>query len=116
MFAALQRAEKFLKRRLKEVGADQIGKATFVGPQQERMKVDKLLDALEEDYKLRGMDNPQFRTHLKHIRHYFGAWRAVEGSAEAVDKYISGRQEDGSAPATINRGTQLLAQAFKLAS
>jgi hypothetical protein len=26
-----QRAEKFLKRRLKEVGADQIGKATFVG-------------------------------------------------------------------------------------
>jgi len=109
------KAAKFLKRRLKEVGADQIGKATFVGPQQERMKISKLLDALEEDYKLRGKDSPQFRTHLKHIRAYFGAWRAVEVSAEAVDKYISGRQEAGAAPATINRSTQLLAQAFKLA-
>src|ERR1035441_10463766 len=49
-------AEKFLKRRLKEVGADQIGKATFVGPQQERTKVSKLLDALEEDYKLRSKE------------------------------------------------------------
>jgi integrase len=109
------KAAKFLKRRLKEVGADQIGKATFVGPQQERMKVSKLLEALEEDYKLRGKDSPQFRAHLKHIREYFGAWRAVEVSAEAVDKYISGRQGAGSAPATINRSTQLLAQAFKLA-
>jgi integrase len=109
------KALKFLKRRLKEVGADQIGKATFVGPQQERMKVDSLLDALEEDYKLRGKDSPQFRSHLKHIREYFGAWRAVEVSAEAVDKYISGRQEAGYAPASINRSTQLLAQAFTLA-
>lgn len=49
------------------------------------------------------------------LRRYFGAWRAVEVSAEAVDKYISKRQESGSAPATINRSTQLLAQAFKLA-
>jgi integrase len=109
------KALKFLKRRLKEVGADQIGKATFVGPQQERMKVCSLLDALEEDYKLRSKDSPQFRTHLKHIRGYFGAWRAVEVSAEAVDKYISGRQEAGYAPASINRSTQLLAQAFTLA-
>ncbi len=109
------KAAKFLKHRLKEVGADQIGKATFVGPQQERMKVSKLLDALEEDYKLRDKDSPQFRAHLKHIRECFGAWRAVEVSAEAVDKYISARQEARSAPATINRSTQLLAQAFKLA-
>lgn len=110
-----QRAEKFLKRRLKEVGADQIGRASFVGPQQERMKVSNLLDALEEDYKLRAKDSPQFRAHLKRILAYFGTWRAVEVSAEAVDKYISGRQEAGSAAATINRSTQLLAQAFKLA-
>jgi integrase len=113
--ADADKAAKFLKHRLKEVGADQIGKATFVGPQQERMKVSKLLDALEEDYKLRGKDSPQFRSHLKHIRAYFGAWRAAEVSAEAVDKYISGRQEAETAPATINRSTQLLAQAFKLA-
>jgi integrase len=110
-----QAAEKFLKRRLKEVGADQIGKGAFVGPQQERIKVGKLLDALEADYGLRGKDGPQFRSHLKHIRDHFGAWRAMEVSPEAVDKYIVARQASGSAAATINRSTQLLAQAFKLA-
>ena len=108
-------ASKFLKRRIKEVGADQIGARTFVGPQQERMKVSILLDALEEDYKLRGKDNPQFKAHLKHIRRQFDSWRAVEVTAEAVDKYISAMLEKRIAPATINRSTQLLAQAFRLA-
>jgi len=97
------------------VGADQIGKAVFVGPQQERIKVSKLLEALEDDYTLRGKASPQFRAHLKRIREYFGSWRAVDLSAEAVDRYISLWQQAGSAPATINRSTQLLAQAFKLA-
>jgi len=109
------KAAKFLKHRLKEVGADQIGKAPFVGPQQERMKVSKLLDALEEDYKLRGKDSPQFKSRLRRMRSYFGAWRAMEVTAEAVDRYIVEQQEAGTAPATIKRHTQLLAQAFKLA-
>ncbi|HEY3627373.1 MAG TPA: site-specific integrase [Terracidiphilus sp.] len=110
-----QRAAKYLKRRLKEVGADQIGIATFIGPQQERLKVCKLLDALEDDYKLRGKDSPQFRSKVKQIREFFGAWRAVEVTAEAVDKYIAERLEAGTAAATINRCTQFLAQAFRLA-
>ncbi len=108
-------ATRFLKRRIREIGADQIGASTFVGPQQERMKVSSLLDALEEDYKLRGKDSPQFKAHLKKIRRNFDSWRAVEVTAEAVDKYVSAMLEQGSAPATINRSTQLLAQAFKLA-
>jgi integrase len=109
------KAEKFLKRRLKEVGADQIGAKAFVGPKQERIKVSELLDALEDDYKLRGKDSPQFKAHLKHIRAHFGAWRALEVTAEAVDRYIAERLEKGTAEATINRGTQLLSQGFKLA-
>lgn len=108
------KAEKYLKHRLKEVGADQIGAKPFIGPKQERMKVFELLSALEADYKLRGKDSPQFRAHLKHIREYFGAWRALEVTAEAVDRYIAERQETGSAAATINRSTQLLNQAFSL--
>jgi integrase len=110
-----KQAEKFLKRRLKEVGADQIGAAAFVGPVQERVKVRELLNALEEDYKLRGKASPQFNSHLKHVRKYFGAWRAVEVTAETVDTYIAARLEDGYKPATINRHTQLLTQAFGLA-
>ena len=61
-------AKRFLKRRIKEIGADQIEASTFVGPQQERMKVGNLLDALEDDYKLRGKDSPQFKAHMKQIR------------------------------------------------
>lgn len=109
------KADKFLKRRLKEVGADQIGKAPFVGPQQERVKVDKLLDALEADYKLRGKDSHQFWSHINHIRAYFAPWRAAEVTSEAVDSYILQEQRAGCASATINRRTQLLAQAFRLA-
>ena len=40
------KADKFLKRRLKEVGADQIGAKAFVGPQQQHIKISELLDAL----------------------------------------------------------------------
>jgi integrase len=109
------KAEKYLKRRLKEVGADQIGAKQFVGPQQERITVAELLDALEADYKLRGKDSPQFKCHLKHIRAYFGNWRAMEVTAESVDRFIS-EQLKAMAPATINRSTQLLHQSFKLAT
>lgn len=109
------KAENFLKRRLKEVGADQIGARAFVGPQQERITVNELLDALEAHYKLRGKDSPQFKAHLKHVREYFGHCRAIELTAESIDRYIAERQQAGAAAASINRGTQLLGQAYALA-
>jgi integrase len=111
----LGKAEKYLRHRLKEVGADQIGAKPFVGPQQARIKISELLTALEADYKLRGKDSPQFESHLRHIRDYFGQWRALDVTAEAIDRYITGRLEAGAAPATINRSTQVLNQAFNLA-
>jgi integrase len=100
-----KQAEKFLKRRLKEVGADQIGAKPFMGPQQ----------ALKADYGLRGKLTPQFGSHLARIRDYFGAVRATALSSETVDKYISEQLEAGYKPATVNRGTQLLRQAYALA-
>jgi integrase len=109
------KARRFLKRRMDEVGADRTGAKPFVGPQQERTKVSELLDALEVDMRLRGKESPQVRSQMKRIRGYFGAWRAVEVTADAVDRYIEKLREAGLKDATINRGTQLLAQAFKLA-
>ena len=109
------KAHKFLNRKLKEVHADEIGARPFVGPQQQRVTVSELLDALEADYKLRGKESPQFKAHLKPVRKHFGDWRALEVTAESVDAFISGLLESGKAPATVNRSTQLLAQAFALA-
>jgi integrase len=109
------KAEKFLKRRLKEVGADQIGAKAFVGPQQERVKISELLDALEADYKLRGKDRMQARSNFKRVRLDFGLQRACSLTAEQVDHYIEERLAEGSAPASINRITQVLGQAYTLA-
>ena len=108
-------AVKFLKHRLGELAAERHGGPVFVGPEQQRITVSDLLDSLEADYKLRGKGSPQFRSHLKRVREYFGNWRAVEVSVEAVDKFISEQLEQHTAAATINRSTQLLAQAFRLA-
>ena len=109
------KAQKFLSHKLKEVHADQIGAKTFVGPQQQRITVDELLNALVEDYKLRGKDSPQFKAHLKPLREHFGNWRAVELTSEAVDEFISELLDDEKRPATVNRSTQLLGQAYQLA-
>ena len=48
-----KRAERFLRSRLAEVGADRLGLKKFVGPKQDKVRVGELLDALEADYRLR---------------------------------------------------------------
>jgi hypothetical protein len=110
-----KKAECFLKRRLKEVGADQIGAKPFGGPQQDRLAINELLDALKADYELRWKLTPQFDSHLARIRDYFGTVRATALSSETVDRYIGEQLEAGFKPATVNRGTQLLRQAYALA-
>ena len=42
-----KKAQRFLKHRLNEVGADQIGAQAFVEPKQKRVTVSELLDNLE---------------------------------------------------------------------
>ena len=123
------KAEKFLKRRLKEVGADEIGAKPFVGPQQERIKIscgiiageqrkpdcDCLCCALERDFKLREKDSPQNLSNVRRVRLDFARQRAASLLPEQVDKYIEERLAEGYAPASVNRITQTLAQAFSLA-
>jgi integrase len=108
-------AEKFLKHRLKQVGAAQLRVADFISPRMERVRIKELLDALADDYQLRGKDSAQFRSNLKYAREAFGHWRASVLTAEKVDEYIKKQLEANCKPATINRRTQLLKQAYKLA-
>jgi integrase len=101
--------------RLDEAGADRAGAKTFIGPEQKKITVKVLLDNLERDYWLRRIDSPQFRSHVKRIREYFGHWRAMEVTASEVDCYIEKRLADGARPASINRATQVFGQSFNLA-
>jgi hypothetical protein len=132
-------AEKLLALKTKQLWAEKQGLQAFV-PKAEKVYVDELLDALEKAYKVKlaaKLDEPlnaldkeeksarsqllmkrglaQFRSHLKPIRAAFGDMRAVDVTTKRVDDYIDQRlEQDNKAPATVNRETQLLGQAFGL--
>ena len=110
-------AEKLLRLRLKHIGAESLGLKPFIGPSQDRILVSELLDALESDLKLRQVRSLKgIQSHLKQVRRAFGDRRAIDITAEAVDRYIEVRLSEKEPPAmaTVNRETVLLAQAFKL--
>lgn len=108
-------AEKLLKHRRNEVGADKLGVKAFVGPKQDRVMVSELLDALEKDHEIRGKKTADFISHLKPIRNAFGDLRAVDCTETVIDRVISEWLKKKRSPGTINREMQLLGQAFKLA-
>ena len=109
------KARKFLRNKLKEVFADQIGARTFISPKQQRVSVGELLDNLECDYKLRGKWSVKVNSNLKPLREFFGDRRAVDLTSDAISAYIENLGDQGYSPATCNRRTQLLGQAYKLA-
>ncbi len=119
-----EKAKKYLRNRLREVGADLIGARPFVGPAAERIRVscsvpaeecDCLCCALERDLELRGKASVQNVSNVSRVRRDFGAMTAIAVTEDTIDTYIARRLKDGAAPASINRCTQLLGQAFKLA-
>ena len=109
-------AERLLKRRLKEIGADSLGLKAFVGPKQDRLIVGDLLDALESDFRVRGLKSlTKTIGHLRIVRAALGDLRAVDVSAETVNRYIERQLAEGRSPATVNRRTTLLGESFPLA-
>ena len=106
-------AERFLRYRLGEIAAEQHGGRPFVGPQQERVTVNQLLDGLEQDYKLRDKFTCKVASVLKPLRQHFGTWKAVEVTSDAVGKYIENLCEDGLQNSTINHRAQLLGKRSK---
>jgi integrase len=108
-------AERFLKRRLGEIAAEEHGGPAFPGAQAQRVTVDDLLDALKADYELRGKGGERVESAIKKVRGHFGPWRAVNVSTEAVVKWQLALRAEGYKDATINRFCQLLGQAFNVA-
>ena len=107
-------AERFLKHRLGEIAAEQHGGRAFVGPKQERVTINELLDGLENDYKLRDKWSAKVASNVKPLREHFGTWRAVDVTSNAIGTYIENLREQGYSNATANRRTQLVGQAFKV--
>src|SRR5664280_571349 len=121
-----RKARRFLKERLREVGNHRAGAARFQGPRQERVTVNVLLDALKRDYTQRGVKGlREAMNHSRPVRDFFGVRRAVEVTPDLVREYIDERKKSvrfvggkaivGLANATINRETEILGRAFRLA-
>lgn len=121
-----KRARLFLKERLREVGNHRVGSARFLGPHQERVTVEELLVALDTDYAQRGIKGlREARNHMKPVRAFFGHRRALEVTPNLVREYIATRKKSeravgkntvvGIANATINRESEILGRAFRLA-
>jgi integrase len=121
-----RKAQEYLDAKLAQLGVARATGPRVVTSELRRVTVKQRLDALLLDFGLRGVRGlAAARSHLgyppegspdrasaKVLRH-FGPLRAVDLTGEAVDRYVEARLREGARPATVNRETQLLAQAVR---
>jgi len=108
-------AEKFLRARMREVGADLMGARKFTTPKASRLTIHELLEVLKADFELRDKLSRQNASHLKRADDDFGNYLAVGLTSEKIDGYKKERLAKGDRPASINRPLQLIRQAYGLA-
>jgi integrase len=106
-------AVRLLRRRLKEVGAAQLGARAFAGPKAERITVNALLESLREHKLRNGRGDP--RSALKVLKTRWGMRLAVTLTGPEIRKWQDDLQKEGYAKATVNRLCQLLGQAYNIA-
>lgn len=103
-------AEKKLKNRLKQIYGNR-----FVGPQEERLTVDDLLNSLLLHLELKGAKAVRsVVSHMKPVREFFALTRAVDVKTERLDEFARERLGAGKARATVNKELGALRQAFNL--
>jgi len=94
----------------------EIGTGAFVGPDVEKVTVMELADDYLRDYRInakKSIRHAEFRW-TKHLKPFYGIYRAVQVTSEAVARYIESRQHEGAANATINRELAALKRMFRL--
>lgn len=90
-----------------EVGIDR--------PKRDLRTVGELLDSLRDKYVQNAKLSPQNRSLIACAKQDFGMKLATELTSQEIEKYIQRRKFDGAKNATINRSTEVLRRAFKLA-
>ena len=109
-------AERLLKARWK-----QIGRGKFIGPKEEKVLVNDLLDALETNYEQNGRRSTDtLKGRLEPLRAALGTCRAVDTMGAAIELYkvdrLAAKTRKGTtvAVATLNRELAALKRAFRL--
>jgi integrase len=104
-------AVRLLKKRIGETG---IGKV--VTPDVSRKTFEDLAAGLERDYRNNARRSANRITGaLKHLREFFGMWKALDITRDAVERYKDQRLTEGAANATVNRELAALKRMFRLA-
>jgi integrase len=104
-------AEDFLQQRLK-AGAQ----GTPVGPKAGKATFEDLAKILLDDYRAKGRRSlGRVEDAVGHLRRFFATTHAGEISGDLIGRYVSSRQQEGAAAATINRELGALRRAFRLA-
>jgi integrase len=89
---------------------------TLIGPQEEKLTVAELLNALETHLENKGSKTlTQLKSHLKPVGKFYALDRAICLTSEDVDRYVAERKRKKKAAATINREIGGLKQALNLA-
>ncbi|MEO8190384.1 MAG: site-specific integrase [Acidobacteriota bacterium] len=109
-------ARRILADRVREAANHRDGIKTFAPTAAAKLTVHDLCDALESDLRARGIKSlTATLLHLKWPRESLGGLKAQAVKAETVRRYVAQRKALGRANATINRETELLSSAFRLA-
>jgi integrase len=106
-------AERLIRRRLDEKGADRIRARRFAGPRAERVTVNELLEKLRKDKVRRGRKDPKSEVGI--LSKQWGERLALDLTGEDIADWQDALLDVGYRPASINRLGQVLGQAYRLA-
>ncbi len=105
-------ARKKLRAKIKAILGNR-----YVGPEEEKLLVQALLDSLLQNLELRGKSVRSFEPSIKTARKHFGLMRAVEMNPTVIERFQREElaAEKPKAKKTINHVAGVLRQAFRLA-
>src|SRR5688572_10032477 len=110
-------ANRFLKGRMDQLGADRMGLRKFVGHEAEKIKVGQLLDMLKADFQIREIRSLRPTLNLlEQTRIAFGDYKAKEITQDLVNAWVLAEKKKlkHMSNATMNRRITMLGQALKM--
>jgi integrase len=120
--ATEEEARGLLNKRLRELANHFEGIKKFEGPRRERVTVGELLDSLAAAYRQAEIKSLRHTIgvdgkggHMRPLRDAFERTKAMAVTADRIRAYVANRQAQGKSNATINRETEILSKAFRLA-
>ena len=93
----------------------QAAQGRIVAPRAEKTTFEQLAQMLIDDYEANERKSrKRIRFSLAHLREFFGQALAIEITSDRVTSYVTYRQREGAAAATINRELAALKRALSL--